>query len=391
MSTAVAGAPGGAPAAAPSGASAQGGTQANGAGGAPAGGAKAPGGEMPNKAGTNPGVQRRQPVVEHKGQPGAQAKPPAQAGEAPKGDPKAPADPNAQRPGESQADWWKRLNLKIGGAEETLEFDDPKDLVAYLQRSEAQKRALQKREVQIQARQKALELAAQDPIAAAKVLDPNFDPDAFALQRVQEMYELEQMDPKDRQIREYEQKLQRIEQERAEAERAQQEAAEKQAQEASRARWEKKIQEAIKESRGDEAPDPDYDVTVLLPAVAGVMYHARQLNPEGDPELELTPQEIAKEVRALHGKTFERQLTRANLDKVLPVASKQLAGLPDGVLLQKLGTPLVERIVKAHLEATRGGPAPAAPMPGDGERAIQSDDDRNEILGFRKGRAPPRL
>jgi len=367
MSTAAVGGGGaaGAAGAAPTGAS------------APAGQASPPGGEMPSSAGQN--NAKKGPVVEHKGQPSPSAG-------------KAPGQPKP----EARPDWWKKLDLKMGESSESLEFESPDQLVDRMRRERAQNLAWQRKNSQIEARAKALEAAAGDPIAAARALNPDFDFDQEAIRRVSELYQLEQMDPKDRALQEREAKLAEYERREQERQRAELEAQAQQVQEANRARWQKKILEAIDEVAGESDGNPDeadYKATVLLPAVAGVLFHARQMNPEGDPDLELSPKEVAHEVRRLHGRTFERNLSRASIDKVLPVVGKQLDAMDDATLLSKLGPQRIARIVKAHLDQTNGvrnAPAPAPEPVADKSSARGTDDERNRLLGI-KGRAPPRL
>lgn len=353
---------------------------------APSGGKAAPGGQMPSPAGANnggtreaaPGVQRREPVVERKGAP-----------------PPAKADPSAQKPGETQAEWWRRMELDLGeanGGKARFEFNSPEELQSHLRRAEAQNRAFQRKQAAMDARQRALEQAAKDPVKAAKVLDPNWDPDQFALQRVQELYEAQQLTPEQRQIKEYEAKIKEFESAQETREREAAEAADRELHETNQKRWKQVLGEAIKET-GDGTPeDASYVEGVLLPAVAGVLFHARQMNPEGDPALDLTPQEVAREVRRLHGRTFEKQLAKYPADKLLPQVTKHLDGLDDATLLKTLGSDRIARIVKAHLESTRGGP-PVAAQTGahrDDTPVRGGDDERNQLLGI-KGRAPPRL
>jgi hypothetical protein len=332
---------------------------------------------MPSSAGQN--NAKKGPVVEHKGQPSPSAG-------------KAPGQPKP----EARPDWWKKLDLKMGESSESLEFESPDQLVDRMRRERAQNLAWQRKNSQIEARAKALEAAAGDPIAAARALNPDFDFDQEAIRRVSELYQLEQMDPKDRALQEREAKLAEYERREQERQRAELEAQAQQVQEANRARWQKKILEAIDEVAGESDGNPDeadYKATVLLPAVAGVLFHARQMNPEGDPDLELSPKEVAHEVRRLHGRTFERNLSRASIDKVLPVVGKQLDAMDDATLLSKLGPQRIARIVKAHLDQTNGvrnAPAPAPEPVADKSSARGTDDERNRLLGI-KGRAPPRL
>lgn len=385
-------------------AGAAGGAPAPAGGGAPANpGQSAPTPTGPGKSAMPPGVQRRsEPVVEKKGAPAADpraastAGDPKSASEAPKSPPKPPAT-KAQPPQPPQPEFWRRMELKTGGdSPEVLEFDTPDQLAARLQREIASNKAWQRKNAQIEARARALDAAKGDPIAAAKALaGEDFDPDQWALQRVNELYELEQMDPKDRQIKDYERQLAEVQRREQEAARQQLEQQEQMQRDAAQKRWKQKLVDAINEVAGpaDGSPeDVEYRMSVLMPAVAGVMYHARQYIAEiGDPTLEPTAQEIAAEVRKQHGRTFERQFNKVGVDKLLPATLKHIDGLADGALLEKLGADRVARIVRAHLNATGGAPAPAPAPPESDGSIIQSDDDRARELGIVKGRRPPRL
>lgn len=334
--------------------------------------------------------KRREPVVEKKAEPIDPKAPPKTQ---PKADAKAPPKPTV----EAKPDWWKKVEL--GKDSEPLEFGSADEATNHFRRLDAQSRAWQKKQAQIEAKERALEQAGGDPIKAARVLNPDFDPDAYAIQRVNELYQLEQMDPKDRQIQEHQKKLADYERQETERTTAETKRVEQEAQKANRSRWEKKLGDAVREVAEAEgfAENVDYKFGAILPQVAGVLFHARQQNPEGDPALELTPQEVAREVLKMRRLDFDTALAKAPHERVWPHASKSLDTLPDTQLMSALGQKLVARIVKAHLEATNPSRAaaasftdPAPPEDNPNARKLTPEEDRRELLGM-GSRPPPRM
>ncbi len=353
--------------------------------------------------------QRRTPEVTHKGVPGATGNangtpqsPDAKAAGSPgahsQGTPPPAAKPPKPQPAAQNPDWWKKLDLKIGDATETLEFDTPDQLVDRLRRSEASNKSWQQKNTQIEAAARRLAEMGKDPAAAMRALNPDFDPQAWAIEQARAAYEAEQAKAADPHKWELEQRDARIK----EFEAKEQAAAKKQADEAdnaqrelNRKRWQERIIEAIDEiavNENGEPEDADYKATVLLPAVAGVIYQARKLNPTHlptgqanpnyDPSLDLTPREVAQAVRQQHARTFDRGLGKAPLAKVLPQALKHLSAADDAGVLKHLGPELVARIVKAHLESTNPYSRPT-PVPTGGDERQPHDPGRVSAVGER--------
>ncbi len=231
------------------------------------------------------------------------------------------------------------------------------------------------------------------------MLDPNFDFDQAAIARVNELYQREQMDPRDREIQDHKAKLADYERQETERTTAETKRVEQESQKANRSRWEKKIGEAVREVAAAEglSDNVDYKFHSVLPQVAGVLFHARQQNPEGDPALELTPQEVAREVLKMRRMEFDHGLAKAPHDRIWPHASKSLDTLPDAQLVSALGPKLIARIVKAHLEATNPSRAAAAsftdPEPTNADptaRKLTAEEERREMLGL-GSKPPPRM
>lgn len=355
---------------------------------------------------------RREPVIEKKappGQTGAHRQDPAPAPAAPAA-PKTDAKDAKPAPKPHNPDWFKKIDLKIGDETESVEFDTPEAVIDRLRRNEAQLRAWQRKADPLEKRGRALEEAAKNPREALKVINPDYDFDADAIARVNELYEAERLkneDPgkwgiqqRDAQIAEYKRK----EQERATAEtRAQVQAAQQQ----SRQRWQAKIVEAINEVAAAEGmqENVDFKATTVLPAVAGVMFHARQenpqtlpsgeTNPEYDPDLEITPREVAQRVLKLRRQEFEAGLSRAAPTRVLPMALKHFDGLDDAGFLEAIGPDRVARIVKAHLQSTDPGrvPAPTMPDPTGGtdytaHTASDIESERKKVMSIGERKIP---
>lgn len=363
--------------------------------------------------------QRRQPEIVRKGDPKADAKPDA------KPDPKADAkaaraevdargptpiadDKPAARPAPKAPEkkpeppkepYWKRLVTKgPDGKEHVEEYDSEEHYANERRREKADLLRLRQKQDAYERTRKAIE--GKDPVEALKQLNPDFDPKRFAYETTYadfEAAEQQKADPQGWELKQAQEKLAAFERDKAEREAAEERRKAAETAKAHQARWTRTITETLRELGADlDSPDgQDYANTVLAPDVAGIMWAARKENPEHDPDLELSPKEIAAMVTRLHGQTFERGFAKAPPERLWSGMQPHLSKMDDAGLLKQLGPELTARVVKAHLAAAQAPAAPvtepalpAAPKPAATEHRF-SDDDRRAALGM-KFRSPPR-
>lgn len=282
--------------------------------------------------------------------------------------PPAPPQPEGKTPEPPKKDpiKWK---MKFDGKEEEMEFRDLEHLRMEFQRREGISRTYRRDQDAIQRAKKAIDQAKKNPLDVLKELNPDFDFDAEAEKRIIERYKLEQMDPKERELLQTRQELERFKQ----AEEQQKKTAEEQrlSQEAARLRdqWGREWGTAL----NGLGYAPEYTKAVLIPRMADVA----EMNLEHD--MGLSAQDMAAMVQEQVHNEVQGFLRSHDGDS----------------LLAALGPDVVNKVVSAHLRKAQapevpttppmGAPPPAAPD------APISDDDRRRLVGVERGRSAPRM
>lgn len=342
---------------------------------------KAPVGGQNAKPSGVPGVMKREPVVEKKAAPGTapskveqnnlpDAKPPAGAKppEAPKGD----SAPEAGFP--------RTIKHVINGKTHETVVNSWDELDDVTQRWNAE--ALRGRQFQSEAtRQKQLlERAKNDPRARAELLKQiGYDPRTDVVEQLRREYEMEQMDPKDRELAEAREKLAEYERKQKEAEEAAQRAEEERAMQAAEAEVEREIIGAMEEL-GDIVD------TETRPEVA--LYIIDVLRDAARRGETLSPKQAAARVRRMEEGRAQRVSSRLN---------ERVKGLQGTALIEHLNgidPSLVERIVAAHLDSTAprdvplttSQPPPEAPTP-----TVRGDDEERKATMGINFRSAPRM
>jgi hypothetical protein len=263
-------------------------------------------------------------------------------------EPKAPdtAEKEARKEAER-----RKYKLKVDGQDEEVELTDEEISVRLQKERAAAKRMQESAELKKKFAQ-AVDLIKKDPFAALK--DPAFgiDLEALAEQRLLEKYKLELMPEEQRKQMEMERKLKEYETKEQERTRLEQEAHQRTQQEQFEAKIFQETEKTFMAALESADLPKDYETLYMMADVA-------KLNL--DYGVELTPQQLAAEVRAkLDGYSKREKSLRANLkgDK----------------LLEYLGTDTVKEVLQASVAKLKGGAAklfePTKPIPQD------IDDDK---------------
>lgn len=334
---------------------------------APAAAPPAAGAEVPVKG--VPGVMKRTPTVEHKGAPPsakvqantADAKPPPAAGT------------------EAKPDWPRTIRHVIDGKKIEQVVNNWEEFEDFSQRIAAENLRHRSRQNEVERAWKVLDDAKKNPAKRAQIIKemfPDFDPRTETIEQLKREFELEQMDPKDRELAMMKEQLAEYEREktRAEEQRKQQEEAALNA--AADAEVEQEILAAIEELR------PHFDPEFLGEASMYVIDVLRDAAARGET---LSAKQAALRVRRLEEQRESR------IEKRRGEKFKSLRGQELIAHLESIDPKLVDEVVKAHLDRTapRDVPLTQAKPPEPKAPEVKGDDDERALtMGINYGRAP---
>lgn len=351
-----------------------GGSAAPAGGGAPVPGASGGDGKAPVGGVTKgpPGVMKREPVVEKKGATTAPNAPPAADA---KGDAKPEAKP------EPKLDWPRKVKHTINGKTVEHTFSSPEEFEEVTQRWAADVALARSRQNEVERAWKALQDAKKDPTKRAQILKemfPDFDPRTETIQQLQREYELEQMDPKDRELATLKERLDAMERERQAAEQERQRQEQAAADAAAEAEVEQEVMAALDELR------PHFDQEFMGEAALYVIDVLREAAARGET---LTAKQAAMRVRRME-EARESRVEKRKAEKFKSTRGQDLLDM-----LSQYDPAIVDEVVKAHLErnAPREIPLTQVKPPEPPPKPIRGDDEeRLEVMGVRY-RGAPRL